>query len=432
MSFPSSSSTQASSSSSSGLPRTEDEIQTAPPTPGSPHDGSDAPKHRRWVWVVVVLLIVGGIVLYRMHSSSEAASKSKDSSNQTVSVGVTAVQQRDVPFYLTGLGSVTAYNTVTVHTRVDGQIMKVFFTEGQFVHAGDVLIEIDPRPYQVALDQAQGQLAKDLASQNDARVDLARYQTLWQEGVIARQQVDTQQATVGQFDGAIQSDKAQIDSARLNLTYCRITSPTNGRVGLRLVDSGNIVHAADANGMLVITQIQPIAVVFTLPEDNLPQVVAQMKKGQLAVQAYSRDDNTKLADGKLLTIDNQIDQTTGTVKLKSEFDNHDNSLWPNQFVNIRLFLNVRKNAIVIPSAVIQSGAQGSFAYVIGSDNKAEVRPIQADFSEGNISVIHQGLKAGEQVVVDGADKLQSGSAVTTHQAASNRNQTGDSSTEPRP
>jgi membrane fusion protein, multidrug efflux system len=385
------------------------------PYPNPPGDRNDAPRHRRWVWVVVVLLIAGGIVLYRMHSSSEAASK-KDPSSQTVSVGVTTVQQRDVPFYLTGLGSVTAYNTVTVHTRVDGQIMRVLFKEGQFVHAGDVLIEIDPRPYQVALDQAQGQLAKDIASQNDARVDLNRYQTLWQQGVVARQQLDTQQATVGQFDGAIQSDKAQIDSAKLNLTYSRITSPINGRVGLRLVDPGNIVHATDTNGMLVITQIQPIAVVFTLPEDNLPQVVAQMKSGQLGVQAYSRDDNTKLADGKLLTIDNQIDQTTGTVKLKSEFDNHDSSLWPNQFVNLRLFLSVRKNAIVIPSAVIQSGAQGSFAYVIDSDNKAEVRPIQADFSEGNISVIRQGLKAGEQVVVDGADKLQAGAAVTTHQS----------------
>jgi len=399
----------------------------------SPSPQLNAPKHRRWFWVVVVLLIAGGIVLYRVHSSSEAASKSKDSSNQSVSVGVTTVQQRDVPFYLTGLGSVTAYNTVTVHTRVDGQIMQVFFKEGQLVHAGDVLIEIDPRPYQVALDQAQGQLAKDIASQNDARVDLNRYQTLWQEGVIARQQLDTQQATVGQYDGAIQSDKAQIDSAKLNLVYCRIASPINGRVGLRLVDPGNIVHAADTNGMLVITQIQPIAVVFTLPEDNLPQVVGQMKSGQLAVQAYSRDDNTKLADGKLLTIDNQIDQTTGTVKLKSEFDNHDSSLWPNQFVNLRLFLSVRKSAIVIPSAVIQSGAQGPFAYVIDSDSKAQVRPIQVDFSEGNISVIRQGLTAGEQVVVDGADKLQSGSAVTTHQSASNRNQTGDSSsTEPHP
>jgi multidrug efflux system membrane fusion protein len=397
----------------------------------TPSSNLNAPQHRRWVWVVVVLLIIAGIVLYRMHSSSEAASK-KDTSNQTISVGVTTVQQRDVPFYLTELGSVTAYNTVTVHTRVDGQIMQVFFKEGQLVHAGDVLIEVDPRPYQVALDQAQGQLAKDVASQNDARVDLNRYQTLWQEGVVARQQLDTQQATVGQFDGAIQSDKAQIDSAKLNLVYCRITSPINGRVGLRLVDPGNIVHATDTNGMLVITQIQPIAVDFTLPEDNLPQVVAQMKKGQLAVQAYSRDDNTKLADGKLLTIDNQIDQTTGTVKLKSEFDNRDSSLWPNQFVNIRLFLDVRKGAIVIPSAVIQTGTQGPFAYVIGPDNTAQVRPIQVDFAEGNISVIRQGLKAGEQVVVDGADKLQSGAEVTTHQSSPSSTPATNSSPELHP
>jgi membrane fusion protein, multidrug efflux system len=428
-SFTSSSSSPANSS--SGLPAADGKKPETPSPPDSSRDGGP-PRHRRWVWVVVLFLVVaGGIVLYRMHSSSVAA-KSKDTGNQTVSVGVTAVQQRDVPFYLTGLGSVTAYNTVTVHTRVDGQIMQVFFKEGQLVQAGDVLIEIDPRPYQVALDQAQGQLAKDIASQNDAKVDLNRYQTLWQEGVIARQQLDTQQATVGQYDGSIQSDKAQIDSAKLNLVYSRITSPINGRVGLRLVDPGNIVHAADTNGMLVITQIQPIAVVFTLPEDNLPQVVAQMKSGQLAVEAYSRDDNTKLADGKLLTIDNQIDQTTGTVKLKSEFDNRDSSLWPNQFVNLRLFLSVRKSAIVIPTAVIQSGTQGSFAYVIGSDNIAQVRPIEVDFSEGNISVIRQGLNAGEQVVVDGADKLQSGAAVTTHQSNSATAPAANSAAESHP
>ena len=275
-----------------------------------------------------------------------------------------------------------------------------------------MLIEIDPRPYQVALDQAEGQLAKDEASQNDAKVDLGRYQQLWQEGVIARQQLDTQQATVGQFDGAIKSDKAQIDNEKLKLIYCRITSPINGRVGLRLVDPGNIVHAADTNGMLVITQVQPIAVDFTLPEENLPEVVAEMRNRPLVVEAYSRDDKTKLADGKLLTLDNQIDQTTGTIKLKSQFEQHDLSLWPNQFVNTRLFLNVRKDAIVVPSAAIQTGAQGSFVYVIGSDNHAEVRPVQVDFTEGNISVIRQGLKPGEVVVVDGADKLQSGSTVT--------------------
>jgi len=364
---------------------------------------------------VLILLIGVGFVFYRLRSSSEAASK-KESGNQTVSVGVVSVQQRDVPYYLTGLGTVTPYNTVTLHTRVDGQIMQVFFKEGQFVHEGDVLIQIDPRPYQVALDQAEGQLAKDQASQNDAKVDLNRYQTLWQDGVVARQQLDTQQATVGQYEGAIKSDVAQINSAKLNLVYCRITSPINGRVGLRLVDPGNIVHATDTTGMLVITQVQPIAVDFTLPEENLPEVVSEMRSRQLAVSAYNSDNKTKLGDGKLLTLDNEIDTTTGTIKLKSEFANANLSLWPNQFVNTRLFLSVKKNAVVVPSATIQTGAQGSFVYVIGSDNKAEVRPVQVDFNEGNISVIRQGLKPGEVVVVDGADKLQQGSAVTPHKS----------------
>jgi len=429
MSTPLSSSTDLSPS-SSGVPRTDSADPSAPP-PGSHRDEEGKPRRHYGVWIVVVLLILVGLVFYRLRSSSEAASK-KDAGTQAISVGVVSVQQRDVPYYLTGLGSVTAFNSVTLHTRVDGQIMQVLFKEGQFVRAGDDLIEIDPRPYQVALDQAEGQLAKDQASQDDAKVDLNRYQTLWQQGVVARQQLDTQQATVGQYEGAIKSDEAQINSAKLNLIYSHITSPINGRVGLRLVDPGNIVHATDTTGMLVINQVQPIAVVFTLPEDNLPEVVSEMRNRQLAVEAYSRDDNMKLAEGKLLTIDNQIDQTTGTIKLKSQFDNANMSLWPNQFVNLRLFLNVKKNAIVVPSATIQSGAQGPFAYVIGLDNKAEVRPVQVDFSEGNISVIREGLKRGEEVVVDGADKLQSGAEVTTHQAASNRNQAGDAPAEPRP
>jgi multidrug efflux system membrane fusion protein len=225
---------------------------------------------------------------------------------------------------------------------------------------------------------------------------------------------------VGQFDGAIQSDKALINNQKLQLVYSRIVAPITGRVGLRLVDAGNMVHATDPNGMLVITQVQPIAVIFTLPEDNLPEVSAQMKKGaQLTVEAYSRDDKTKLADGKLLTIDNQIDQTTGTVKLKSQFPNPDLSLWPNQFVNIRLFLSIRKDATVIPAAAIQRGAQGTFVYLVKTDNKADVRPIQVDFIEGNLAVIRQGLTPGEQVVVDGQDKLQAGTAVSFKPAAVN-------------
>jgi membrane fusion protein, multidrug efflux system len=426
--MPSSSSTYSSpESTSSGLSRTESPKSSAP---GNSPEAEGKKKRHYWAWIVVILLLILGVVAYRMHASFLAAAKSKDAAPATVSVGVTEVRKRDVPFYVTGLGTVTAYNTVTVHTRVDGEIMNVFFKEGQFVRKGDLLAEIDPRPYQVALAQAEGQLAKDTASQTDAKVDLNRYQQLWQEGVVARQQLDSQQATVGQFDGAIKSDQAAIDNEKLQLAYSRITSPINGRVGLRLVDSGNIVHATDTNGILVITQVQPIAVDFTLPEDGLPQVVAEMKKRPLTVEAYSRDDNTKLAEGKLLTLDNQIDQTTGTIKLKSEFDNADLSLWPNQFVNARLFLNVRKDAIVIPTAAIQAGAQGPFVYVVGSDAAVQVRPIQVDFAEGNISVIRQGLNEGEQIVVDGADKLQAGANVATHESDVNFSPNSNSSSSP--
>jgi membrane fusion protein, multidrug efflux system len=385
---------------------------------GTPSANGHGPS-RVWGWVLLLLVIVGGVIAYQLHARSQAASK--DTGNTSaVSVGVSTVEKKDVPYYLSGLGTVTAFNTVTVHTRVDGQLMNVNFKEGQFVRSGDVLATIDPRPYQVALDQAQGQLSKDMASQADARVDLGRYQQLWQEGVVPRQQLDTQQATVGQFDGAIQSDKAQIDNEKLQLTYCKISSPIDGRVGLRLVDPGNIVHAADTNGMLVITQVQPIAVIFTLPEDNIPDVISVMKKRQLTVEAYGRDNKQLLASGKLLTPDNQIDPTTGTLRFKSEFTNQDSSLWPNQFVNIRLFLDVRQSAIVVNSAAIQKGAQGAFVYVVDANNHAQVRQVQVDFTEGNSTILSKGLSASEIVVVDGAEKLQSGSPVEPHQANPNR------------
>jgi multidrug efflux system membrane fusion protein len=394
---------------------TDSENRVPAETPGANGDG----RGRVWGWVLLLLVIVGGVIAYQLHARSQAAAKDNGSSS-ALSVGVSTVEKKDVPYYLSGLGSVTAFNTVTVHTRVDGQLMDVNFKEGQFVRAGDVLATIDPRPYQVALDQAQGQLSKDLASQADARVDLGRYQQLWQEGVVPRQQLDTQQATVGQFDGAIQSDKAQIDNEKLQLTYCKITSPIDGRVGLRLVDPGNIVHAADTNGILVITQVQPISVIFTLPEDNIPEVISVMKKRQMTVEAYGRDNKQQLATGKLLTPDNQIDPTTGTLRFKSEFTNQDSSLWPNQFVNIRLFLDVRQNAILVNSAAIQKGAQGAFVYVVDANNQAQVRQVQVDFTEGNSTIVLKGLSAGEIVVVDGAEKLQSGSPVEPHQANSNR------------
>ncbi len=378
----------------------------------------DRPKSHRWVWGVLVLLVVAGAIVYQVSRTKESAKNVN--ADQPISVGVVPVLKTNMPYYLTGLGTVTAYNTVTVHSRVDGQIMKVYFREGQFVKAGDELAEIDPRPYQVALEQAQGQLAKDQASQKDAKVDLNRYEQLWKDGVISRQQLDTQQAQVGQYDGAIQSDEAQIASAKLNLSYCHITSPIDGRVGLRLVDPGNIVHATDANGMLVITQVNPIAVMFTLPEDELPKVMNEMRGRQLMVEAYGRDNNVKLGTGKLLTIDNQIDPTTGTIKLKSEFANPKLALWPNQFVNVRLLLSERKNVIVVPSAAVQKGTEGTtFVYLVGNDHKADVQPVQVDCTEGNSSVIRQGLSAGEDVVVDGGDKLQPGAVVVTHSSNPN-------------
>jgi len=381
------------------------------------------PTPRGWVWfLVLIALLVGVIFAYRAHNQSRAASAAAaaNADPPASSVGVVTVQKRDVPFYLIGLGSVTAFNTVTVRTRIDGQLMKVYFKEGQFVREGDLLAEIDPRPYQVALEQAQGQLAKDLASQADAKIDLNRFQQLWQEGVIPRQQLDTQQATVGQFDGSIKADQAQIDNQKLNLVYTKITSPITGRVGLRLVDPGNMVHAADTNGMLVITQVQPISIIFTLPEDNLPEVTSQLGKKELTVEAYGRDNKNKLAEGKLLTVDNQIDQSTGTVKLKATFENKDLSLWPNQFVNVRLYLSERKDATATSSAAIQRGALGTFVYVVGTDSKAEMRPVQVDFIEGNLAVIKQGLTPGEQVVVDGQDKIQPGAKVNAKPSPTNQ------------
>jgi len=328
-------------------------------------------------------------------------------------VTVSSAERRDVPYYLTGLGSVTAYYTVNVKSRVDGQLTEVKFREGQLVKEGELLAVIDPRPYQVALEQAQAALYRDQASLRDAQLNYTRFKGLLQDsGAMSQQQVDTQKSTADQFDGAVRNDQATIDSAKLNLIYCHITAPVAGRIGLRQVDPGNIVHAADTTPMFVITQLQPIAVMFTLPEDNLPAVSQHLAKAPLSVEAYSRDDQTKLATGKLLTIDNQIDQTTGTGKLKSVFDNRDNALWPNQFVNIRLLLDTEKNATVIPAAAVQRGPQGTYVFVVKQDNTVDVRPVTIAFTQSNISVLSTGLTPGEVVVTDGQDKLQASSRVT--------------------
>jgi multidrug efflux system membrane fusion protein len=330
-----------------------------------------------------------------------------------VPVAAAAARRGNVPIYLEGLGSATPLYTVAIHSRVDGQLMSVHFQEGQFVHQGDVLIEIDPRPFQVQKEQAEGQMAHDQALLANARLDLARYQTLLTQDAIPKQQLDTQVSTVGQYVGAIKSDQAAIDNAKLQIVYCKIAAPISGRIGLRLVDPGNMVHASDANPMLIITQTHPITVVFTLPEDSLPPVLKKLRAGApLPVDAYNRDKSVKLSSGRLLTVDNQIDQTTGTLKLKAIFDNPDEALFPQQFVNVRMLVDTLRNQVVVPAVAIQRGSQGTYVYVVKPDNTVEVRQVAVGVSEGGNTSVSEGLKAGESVVTDGADKLQSGSKVT--------------------
>jgi multidrug efflux system membrane fusion protein len=381
----------------------------------------DAPKNRWWLWVLIIAAVAVGVWFYRSRSSqanSGAAGLNGTAGNAAafgmgaVPVVVATAQMGDVPVFFDGLGTATAFNTVTVRSRVDGQIVKINFTEGQTVKQGDSLIEIDPRPYQVQLEQAEGQLAKDQAQLRDVQVDYERFKLLFQEGVIAKQQLDSQQALVGQSDGAIKSDQAQIDSAKLQITYSHIISPITGRVGLRLVDIGNMVHAADTTGLLVITQLQPIAVLFSLPQDQLPAVMSKMRSGvTLNVEAFDRDDVARIATGKLLTIDNQIDTTTGTYKLKSVFDNTKDELFPNQFVNVHLLVDTKKNVVIVPTTAVLRGAQGTYVFTVGSDNTVKVKNVVVTQSTGTVSGISKGLAAGDTVVTDGQDKLQDGTKV---------------------
>ncbi|MGC2743123.1 MAG: MdtA/MuxA family multidrug efflux RND transporter periplasmic adaptor subunit [Candidatus Angelobacter sp.] len=351
------------------------------------------------------------------HTSADAKQKGgggkggRGGGQMTIPVAIAKAEVRDLPILLNGLGSVEAYNTVAVKSRIDGQLIKINVKEGQEVKQGELLAEIDPRPYEVQLSQTQATLFKDQAALRDARLNLERFQQLYKDGVIPKQQFDTQGSLEAQLDGAVRADQAQIDTVKLNLVYTRITAPVTGRIGLRQIDVGNIVHASDPNGLLVITQLQPIAVIFSLPQDNLQAVSQHMNKGRLAVDAYSRDDQTKIATGFLTTIDNQIDVTTGTGKLKAVFDNHDRSLWPNEFVNIHLLLEVKKNNIVVPSAAIQRGPQGTYVFAVKPDKTAEMRNVTISISQGNLVAISQGLQPGETVVTDGQDKLQPGTKV---------------------
>jgi membrane fusion protein, multidrug efflux system len=409
-------------------------------------EGARPVKSRWWLWVLVIAAIAFGIWYFRgSHGSSQAAAPPNGAGtrgtngmagtgpgNFDVPVIVATAQKGDLPVYFNGLGTVTAFNTVTVHTRVDGQIVKVNFTEGQFVNQGDSLVEIDPRPYQVQLEQAEGQMAKDQAQLKDVLVDMGRYTLLYKEGVIPKQQVDTQQAQVGQFEGAIKADQATIDNAKLQLVYAHITAPISGRVGLRLMDAGNIVHATDTNGLLVITQLQPISVIFSLPQDQLPQVMAKIRAGgQLQVDAFDRDDTAKITSGKLATIDNQIDTTTGTYKLKAIFTNQDNILFPNQFVNMHLLVDTKKNATIIPFPAIQRGPQGTYVYAVGPGNVVSIRPVTVAQTTGNSAGISSGLKPGDVVVIDGQDKLQEGSKIVPNLAPAGAARGGSSQPVPQ-
>jgi multidrug efflux system membrane fusion protein len=395
-------------------------------TPRDKHlDPVTGKPRRHWltwlIWLIVVIALGAGlahIIAKRKAQQAEASQtggrrRGGPPGNRAMPVVVATARTGDINVYLNGLGSAVPLNAVTVKTQINGQLMKVLFREGQIVKKGDLLAEIDPRPSQVQLTQAEGQMARDQALLKNAQIDLERYRTLFQQDSIARQQLDTQASLVRQYEGAVKADQGQVDAARLQLAYAKITAPIGGRVGLRQVDPGNIVSTSDVNGIVVITQLQPISVVFTLPEDNIPDVMKRLRKGaKLSVDAYDRSQQNKLATGLLTTIDNQIDPTTGTVKLKAQFANEDFSMFANQFVNTRLLVNVKHDATIVPSAGIQRGSQGTFVYVVNADNTVSVRTVDIGIVQGDDTEILTGVKAGETIVVDGSDKLREGARVS--------------------
>jgi membrane fusion protein, multidrug efflux system len=401
---------------------------------------------RKWVGALVIVAAVGAAV-WKIRSNTreqqQTAAQMEAAQDVPTPVQVAPVQQKTMPIYLTELGTVTAYNTVTIKTRVDGQLMRVNVREGQAVKQGEMLVEIDPKPYEAALAQAQGQLVKDQANAENAKAEAARYTALLQAGVVSKESQQAQISTAGQAEGSLAADRAAIEAAKVNLGYTKIVSPIDGVVGLRQVDAGNIVHAADTTGLIVVTQLQPISVIFTLPEDQLPEVLKLTRGGsRLAVEAYDRSEATHIASGTVLTVDNEIDTTTGTVKVKSVFDNHDGALFPNQFVNVRLILQEKRDAMVISTAALQTGSQGNFVYLLkqgqppvdpveAKNNAGKIvlpsersksnyyvtaQPVKVELTEGTQVILSAGVKPGDQIVVDGQEKLKNGSSVTPRQA----------------
>lgn len=374
-------------------------------------------KRLKWGWIAALVLCILALAGYALLSRSGKAQSGADKKGggaaaRSMPVAAVPAKKGDIGVYLAGLGSVAPNNTVTVRSRVDGQLMEVLFTEGQIVRSGQLLARIDPRPFETQLSQVEGQLARDQALLKNAELDLARYRTLLQQDSIAGQQIDTQEALVRQYEGTVKADQGQVDSAKLQLAYSRITAPIGGRVGLRLVDAGNMIHATDPNGLIVITQLQPVTIFFSITEDSLPGLLVRMKGGEkIPVEAWDREGKRKIATGYLFTFDNQIDPTTGTLKLKAVFQNSGNELFPNQFVNARLLMNVVRGTVVVPAAAIQRSTRGIFVYVVKTDNTAEMRPVSLGPAQGDDQSIREGVAPGELIVVDGADRLREGAKV---------------------